>query len=140
MHPVLKRILLNGGVCAGLLALIGVVFMELSGVLALGGTARPGSADLNPQLPDSLRYRVPLTMAGAGFLFVAACELVMWRLRGNKPPAVKPAEPQPDAEKLLNELLAQAEAKMAAEQRGQEQKAEGGEQKTESESKPHAPA
>ncbi len=68
---------------------------------------------------DSLRTRVPLMLALWGFLFVLVAELVIWRVRGNKP-ATKPAEPPPDdAEKLLNELLSQAEA--AAEARGEGQ-------------------
>ena len=151
MHPVLKRILVQGGLTAGLLAIIGVAFSELTGVWNVGGV-RPGTEDLNPKLPDSLRYRIPLTMAGIGFLFVALGELVLWRMRGSKPPPTQTAEkPADDAEKLLNELLAQAEAKMAAEAaakaaaEGQpaagesgEQKPEGTEQKTEAE-KPSVP-
>ena len=129
MHPVLKRILLNGGFAAGILALVGVLFAQLAGMWVVG-SARPGAPDLNPPLEDSLRYRVPLTMAAAGFLFVALSELVLWAVRGEKKPLTKPAERQPDeAEKLLNELLAQAEARMA--QEAETQKAESQEQQTE---------
>jgi hypothetical protein len=139
MHPVLKRTLVQGGLTAALLALVGVAFTELTGVWNLGGT-RPGAEDLNPKLPDALRYRIPLTMAAAGFLFVALGELALWRMCGNKPPPTptKAAEqPADDAEKLLNELLAQAEAKMAAEAAakatgdGQQAAGESGEQKPE---------
>src|SRR5687767_219600 len=115
MHPVLKRILLNGAFTAAILALVGVLFAELAGMWVVG-SARPGAPNLNPPLEASLRYRVPLTMAGAGFLFVALSELLLWAVRGEKKPLTKSAEVQPDeAEKLLNELLAQAEAKMASE-------------------------
>jgi hypothetical protein len=129
MHPGVRRVLVHGAFTAGALALVGVLFAELASIWAAGSAGRPGSADLNPPLDPSLRYRIPLTMAGAGFLFVAVCELAAWYVRGNKPPA-KPTDPPPDdAEKLLNELLAQAEAKMAAESEAREQKTEGGERK-----------
>jgi hypothetical protein len=55
-------------------------------------------------------------MAFWGFVFVAACEAVRWRLWGEKPAAAKAPEQQPDdVERLLNELLEQAESKRAAE-------------------------
>jgi hypothetical protein len=143
MHPVAKRILVNGGAAAGVLALVGVLFTELASVWMAGSAGKPNSADLNPPLMnDALRYRVPLTMAGAGFLFVAVSELVLFAVRGEKKPAAKPAERQPDeAEKLLNELLAQAESKMAQEAESQShgatepQTTESREQKTEAEKK-----
>ena len=138
MNPVVKRILVHGGFTAGILALVGLLFAELASIWTAGNTGKPNAADLNPPLADSLRYRVPLTMAGAGFLFVAVCELVAWRVRGNKKPGTKPAElPPDDAETLLNELLAQAEAKMASERgegsgdRGQEEGKNTEEQKSE---------
>jgi hypothetical protein len=128
MHPVLKRILLNGGFAAGILALVGVLFAELAGMW-VAGSARPGATDLNPPLNEALRYRIPLTMAAAGFLFVALSELLLWYVRGEKKPLTKTAERQPDeAEKLLNELLAQAEAKMA--QEAETQKAASPERET----------
>ncbi len=114
MHPVLRRVLLHAMLTAGVLALLGVLFAELASVW-LNGNATRGGADVNQQVSVTLRTSVPLTMAFWGFVFVLVCELVIWRVRGSQPVA-KPAEPQPDdAEKLLNELLAQAEAKMAAE-------------------------
>ncbi|MBP3960282.1 hypothetical protein J8F10_34070 [Gemmata sp. G18] len=129
MHPVLKRILLHGGLTAAVLALIGVLFAELAG-LWLTGSATRSSTDADEQVGSSLRSRVPLTMALWGFGFVAVCELVAWRVRGTRPPATKSTEaPSDDAEKLLNELLAQAEAKMALE--AESQKAGDREQKTE---------
>ena len=129
MHPVLKRILLNGGFAAGILTLVGVLFAELAGMWVVG-SARSGAPDLNPPLNEALRYRVPLTMATAGFLFVAVSELVLFAVRGEKKPLAKTAErPADEAEKLLNELLAQAEAKMAAE--AETQRAESQESGTE---------
>jgi hypothetical protein len=129
MHPILKRILLNGGFAATILAFVGVLFAELAGMW-VAGSARSSSPDLNAQLNDALRYRVPLTMAAAGFLFVAVSELVLWAVRGEKKPLIKPAErPQDEAEKLLNELLEQAESKMA--QEAETQKADSSELKTE---------
>ena len=123
MHPVAKRIIIHGGLTAGVLTLIGLMFAEMAGIWTAGNIGKPNSDDLNPPITDSLRYRVPLTLAGAGFLFVAVGELIGSRLRQKKL-AAQPAPPQPDdAEKLLNELLAQAEAKMAAEAEPQNHRA-----------------
>jgi hypothetical protein len=123
MHPVLKRILVNGGLTAAILAVIGFVFAELAAMwLASGEGVRPGSAGVVEPVEGTLRTRVPLTLAFWGFVFVAVGELILHRVRRNRP-AAQPTEPQQDdAEKLLNELLAQAEAKAAAEAaaRGQE--------------------
>jgi hypothetical protein len=120
MHPVLKRILIHGAFTAGVLALVGALFAELAGMWAAGHTGKPGSADLNPALPSELGYRVPLTLGIGGFLFVAVCEGGMAWLRSRRPPPApsvsdKAPVPPDEAEKLLNELLAQAEAKRAAE-------------------------
>jgi hypothetical protein len=116
MNPVVKRILIQGGLTAALLALVGVMLAELASIWVIGNAGgKPNSPDLNPNVTERLRYRVPLTLAGLGFLFVAVGELVLQRFRKTPPPA-KSGEPPPDeAETLLNELLAQAEAKMAAE-------------------------
>ena len=119
MNPVVKRILVHGGATAVILAVIGFVFTQLAGVW-LAGAGRPNSAEANPPLTESLRYRVPLMMAFWGFVFVAVTELILYRMRGSVPVKTAVAPPPDDAEKLLNELLAQAEAKMAAEQRSQE--------------------
>ncbi len=125
MNPVLKRILLHGGLTAGLLALVGLLFAEMAGMWMGTGAGSPAPTDLNPPVGPAIRYRVPLMMAFWGFAFVAVCELVLSRFRKRAP--VKPAEPPPDdAETLLNELLAQAEAKTAAE--GQSLKTEKNEE------------
>jgi hypothetical protein len=136
MRPVVKRILVQGGLTAGILAAVGLALAEMASIWAAGNAGKPGSADLNPPPPESLRYRIPLTLAVGGFVFVAVGEWIASRVRARKE-AAKAAEPRPDeAEKLLNELLAQAEAKMAAEaepQRadGRGQTTEGGEQRAE---------
>lgn len=115
MSPLAKRILIQGTLTAVVLALIGLALAELATMWATGSAGRPNSSDLNPAPPDSLRYRVPLTLAAAGFVFVAVGEWLAARVRARKA-AANPAPAQPDdAEKLLNELLAQAEAKSAAE-------------------------
>ncbi len=133
MHPVLRRILLHGGLTAGVLALVGVLFAELAGLWLTGNATR--STSPNDPVAESLRVRVPLTMAFWGFVFVLVCELVIWRVRGGRP-ALNTTPPPDDTEKLLNELLAQAEAKMATETESprtenREQRSEDQEQKTE---------
>jgi hypothetical protein len=133
MNPVVKRILVHGGATAFILAVVGFVFTELAGIW-LNSPGRTGPAEANPSVSESLRYRVPLMMAFWGFVFVAVTELVLSRLRGPVPVKAATAPPPDDAEKLLNELLAQAEAKMAAEAAS---KAEG-QMPMEGEKKPEA--
>jgi hypothetical protein len=131
MHPLLKRILLNGALTAAILAGVGMLFAHFAGVMAPGPGIRPGSEDLNRPVADSIRASVPLTMAFWGFVFVAVCEAVRWRLVGGKPAAPKlPAQQPDDVEKLLNELLEQAESKRAVEAASEEQGA-GSEERAE---------
>src|SRR4051794_29276484 len=122
MHPLLKRILLHGGLTAALLAVIGFMFAELAGMWLSTAADRPAPPGAAP--PEALRLRVPLMMAFWGFVFVAGCEAVLSRFR--RPPAPAPERQPDEAEKLLNELLAQAEAKMALE--AESQKAGGSDQ------------
>jgi hypothetical protein len=134
MHPVVKRILINGGLTAVVLGGLGFLFSQFAGMWATS-EVKPGGENPNAILTESIRVKVPLMMAFWGFVFVVVAELLKWRLRG-KPAVAKVTEPQPDAEKLLNELLAQAESKMALEAASKqpedrEQKTEDREQKTE---------
>lgn len=125
MQPLARRIVIQGTLTAAVLALIGVALAELAGIWAVGNAGKPNSADLNPPLDPSLHYRIPITLALGGFVFVAVGEWIAARIRARKE-AAKVAAPvvQPDdAEKLLNELLAQAEARAATE--AETQKSEG---------------
>ncbi|QJW99462.1 hypothetical protein [Frigoriglobus tundricola] len=123
MHPVLKRVLLHGGATAVVLACVGLLFSQLAAMWA-SGSGQTARTDLDPQVGAAIRYRVPLMMAFWGFAFVAAAELLLHRFR--RPVAEKsPEPPADDAEKLLNELLAQAEAKMAQEAESRKAQAQG---------------
>ena len=118
MHPVLKRIVLNGILAAGILAGIGVAYAQLAGMyLAIRTPVRsaPGAPPAPPSEDPAvggLVYRIPATMALWGFVFVAAGEGLLYLWRGNRAArAAKPPEPQPDpAAALLEELLRKAEA------------------------------
>ena len=120
MHPILKRILVNGLLTAGALAVVGVGYAELAGIWIVTKTPVRKSLDApvasDPPadaLASSLQYRVPAMMAMWGFLFVAAGEGVLYWWRGNRP-AQPPKEPKPDAaEVLLEQILAQVEAARA---------------------------
>ena len=115
MHPVLRRVLLHGGLTALILAVVGAMLAELATLWLSGHAARNADPTADEQVGAALRARVPLMLAAWGFLFVLVGELIIWRVRGSRPAAKPPETPQDDAERLLNELLAQAEAKMAAE-------------------------
>ncbi|MDB5310635.1 MAG: hypothetical protein JWO38_4837 [Gemmataceae bacterium] len=123
MHPVLKRIALNGLLTALVLGLIGLAFAELGSILLGGSTGRTAAVESVAPPPaadpvkDALRSRVPLMMALWGFLFVAVGEGVLYLLRGGRTSAATNTTPtviKPDpAEVLLEELLRQVEAAQA---------------------------
>ncbi|MFO0802247.1 MAG: hypothetical protein U0791_03890 [Gemmataceae bacterium] len=117
MSPLLKRILVNGTLTAATLAVVGVGYAELAGLFLAAKAPTRASieaplAEDTHGLADSLYTRVPATMALWGFLFVAAGEVVLDRVRKKKPAPV--ADPKPDtALLLLEEILAKVEAERA---------------------------
>lgn len=112
MKPGPKRVLVHATLTALVLAGVGYMFVEIASGFAEAQITRPGSAELNPGLPDGARLRVPLMMALWGFAFVCVGELVVARFRRAKAEPA-PTDPGADAEKLLNDLLAKAEAERA---------------------------
>ena len=124
MQRVWKRIALHGLLTAFILGVLGVVFAELASIwMASAAPARTapvgGRAAGAEGLPAAVRTRVPLTMAAFGFAFVAVGELLLYAVRGDKPVPVKKVVADgasPDtAERLLEELLQQADAAMEKE-------------------------
>jgi hypothetical protein len=120
MRPVLKRIALNGLITALILGGIGLAYAELAGMWLTGAGGR-NSTQTDAEIQGTIRQRVPLVMAAWGFAFIAVAEAALFLWRGEPrvtdAKAVK-AEAGPDeAELLLEELLTQAEAKAAQEQR-----------------------
>jgi hypothetical protein len=120
MRPVLRRIAIHGGLTALILGVIGLMFAELGAIwLSSAPGSRSAEAADAEDVAAGLRGKVPLLMAAWGFGFVALGEVVVHHYRKRRAaaspaiPAV--AQPQPDdAEKLLLELLAQAESQRAA--------------------------
>jgi hypothetical protein len=125
------RILRHGLPAAVILAVVGYLMAEVAGLWVAGNdpgrraaiertdlatqpTATPG-----PDVATALRARLPFTMAAWGFGLVVVFELLLafWR-GGAAPPAPTPPGPATDdeVEKLLNQLLQQAEAAEAARQ------------------------
>ena len=127
MERVLKKIALNGALTALALGVIGMLLTPIASVwlavpapTPVGSTAAPPSS--NP-LDGAIRYRLPLTMAAWGFAFVAVSELLVYAVRGEKKLAVPPRPPQDDtAEKLLEELLGQADVALQKEKEEREKK------------------
>src|SRR5437667_336185 len=113
MHPILKRILANGLLAAGMLAVIGYGFAELSSLWlaaqtpARGAREVPVAARPNEDASTAFKYRIPAMMALWGFLFVAAGEGIRYFIRGNRQTSVtKQSEVRPDpAEVLLEQIL-----------------------------------
>jgi hypothetical protein len=122
MRSLFRRIAVNGLLTAAILAAMGYLYAELATIWLIGSTpaatesAQAAREREHEVLRDSLRIRVPLTMAICGLAFIALAEFGLYLWRGH--PVViekKPAERSIDpAEKLLEELLAQADAAMAS--------------------------
>ena len=124
MHPVLVRILKQGIPVALILAALGYLMAEAAGMffsMQAGGDSSirvtvgdaPATADGSEDLTRSLQRRLPFTLAGWGFGLVFVVELLLSVLRGRKPavPSAPKAVPTEDeTEKLLNQLLQQADA------------------------------
>lgn len=117
MKPVLRRIAIHGTVTAVILAVLGLLLVQLASIwlAAQPNTkAAPGDPIPAPAGGDTvaeIRTRVPLLMAVWGVALVVVGELFLHWWRGRRPVA-PPPPPQPDpAEKLLEELLNQVESK-----------------------------
>jgi hypothetical protein len=119
MHELLRRIALHGGLTAFILAIIGFFLAEMAASTMLTPVGTRGSAAQIEEekrgaeaVAERMRTSIPLAMAVMGFVFVAAVEGARHLVRGgHKPPAAPP--PPDETEKLLEELLTQAESKMA---------------------------
>lgn len=126
VRHLLLRILKNGLLTAVALAALGYVLAEGAGTwVASQPTLRPHAepglaATPGPAPPEALsnqlKTRLPFSLAGWGVVLVVLFEVTAHVWRGGKaPPAPVAKKPTADeTEKLLNELLAKAEAERAA--------------------------
>jgi hypothetical protein len=124
MRSLLLRILKNGLMTAVLLGALGYALGEFATTVLESNAPPRMTSDAPPAqqsnvLATDLKARMPLTLAGWGFALITAIELVRFVVRGGKSEATpKPAPPPVTDEtaKLLNELLAKADAerKLAA--------------------------
>jgi hypothetical protein len=114
MHPTLVRILKQGIPVALILAAIGYLMAEVGGMFIAMQAGGESSVNAGEHLTRTLQRRLPFTMAAWGFGLVVVFELVLGLVRGRKPtpaPGPAPAVPTEDeTEKLLNQLLQQADA------------------------------
>jgi hypothetical protein len=116
MRPVLRRVAVHGALTAFVLGVVGLMLAELATIWLAGSagtrtaTGAPVAADAGGNMAAQVRSRVPLLMAVWGFGFVAVGEVVLHHRRSRRP-----AAPPDPAEKLLEEILAQVEAKAAPE-------------------------
>jgi hypothetical protein len=120
MNELLRRIAIHGGLTALILGVIGVVLADMaaSSITTPTGARTPAAQSAEEtavveKSAESLRTTIPLAMAVWGFGFVLLYEVIRHLLCGKK--TLVPIEPpEPDStEKLLEELLSQAEAKSA---------------------------
>jgi len=144
MSALMRRILLHGGLTALLLAVVGVMLAQLASIWLVGspgtgqrftaefsatagggaagkpegvasGTAQAGPHAADEAVIGELRWRMPVFMAVWGFAFVAVGELVLWRWRNRRrPPTTEDSPSSDETEKLLEQLLRQAESQAAA--------------------------
>ncbi len=122
------RILKHGVPAALVLAVIGYVMAEMAGAWVSANVpvrANQEALDLPDDAPkpshgdavaETIRNRLPFTMAAWGFGLVVVLELFLRMWRGNPAavPPKPPTNPNADVEHLLNQLLLQADADRAA--------------------------
>ncbi len=120
MRATFLRILKSGLPTAVLLAGLGYLYAIVAGIY-LDTTAPPRPTGLpgtdGERATQALEVRLPILMGGSGFALVAGCELLLslWRRpdagKTAAPPDAAPASGlDPEVEKLLNQLLEQADA------------------------------
>jgi hypothetical protein len=111
MSPLYRRIAIHGALTAIILAILGFMFVELAGMwLQSNAPVRGGDGEMfvdDKPVVETMRARVPFLMALWGFVFVVIGEIVMHIRRGEPKPV---PVVQDEGEKLLEELLQQAEA------------------------------
>jgi len=129
MRPTAIRILKHGISATLVLAGLGYGMAEVAGLWV--NAQQPvqsdrellETADAVPpinhgeEISSTLRTRLPFTMAAWGFGLVAVLELLRRMVKGDPaatPPPPPPPDPDAEVEKLLNQLLEQAEAAKAA--------------------------
>jgi hypothetical protein len=122
MRTTLLRIAKHGGLVAAGLWIFGVMFGQLAGLwvdsqapvrngpILSGEPIDPKLKSEGELFAESVRWRVPFAMAGWGFLFVAAFELMAGMWRRPEPPQT-PVDPQQAnaEEELIQQLLRDAE-------------------------------
>lgn len=125
MTGVLRRIMIHGTVTAAMLAAVGLLMTSFlltwqlppaSERVVEGGIGQ-SEPDMDAAWVDVVRWRLPAFMALWGFVFVAVGEGILGLLRSRRtaPVALPPAdESSTDPERLLEELLRQAEARQEA--------------------------
>jgi hypothetical protein len=119
----LIRILKQGIPVALILAVIGYVMAGVAGMwlsshsgsdTSVRVTVENSSADTGETLTQAMQLRLPLTLAAWGFGLVTVLELVRTLVRGQKPSTKQNTLPsrvtEDETEKLLNQLLQQADA------------------------------
>ena len=114
MNPVVRRIAIHAAVSAVILGVFGLLLVQAASIWlastdpGLRPGEKVGSADVDDAFLAALRWRVPVFVA-CGVAFVVACEIATHYWKNRK--GATPAQPQPDeAEKLLEQLLTQAES------------------------------
>jgi hypothetical protein len=111
MTQLLKKIARNGLIAAAILAVVGFGFAEIASLWMTWQSGRGAAGEA--ATAQSLRYRLPVAMAGWGFVFVALTESLLHLWRGRRPkPADEPApaQAQAPAAVLIEQILRQAEA------------------------------
>ena len=111
MNQLARRIVRNGLLAALILAGIGLGFAEVASLWMTSQSGRGAAGEA--VTAQSLRYRLPLGMAGWGFAFVVVTEvgLFLWRGRSGTPLREEPdpATPPVPAAVLIEQILRDAE-------------------------------
>jgi hypothetical protein len=122
MQKVLRQIAIRGGLTALFLAALGFLLTEMAATTFFAPVTTRTSNDMaisattaNESMLRQMRATMPLSMAIWGFAIVATLELLKhFVTRGRTPVPASPPPPPDETEKLLEELLTQAESRTAS--------------------------
>jgi hypothetical protein len=112
MNHLARRIARNGLIAAVVLAIIGLGFAEVASLWMSSQSGRGAIGEATTA--QALRYRLPLGMAGWGFVFVVITEVGLHLWRGRRPKPELEDEPasaasQIPAAVLIEQILREAE-------------------------------
>lgn len=99
-----KTIVVHGGIAAGMLVVVGYLFAQLAGMWLMSQSPVRAGAEIDVKpLVATLEWRLPLTMAAMGFVFVAIGEGLRSFWKSKAKAAVEPSPSEVEMQRLLKQ-------------------------------------